>query len=36
MLGDYPTGGPRLWLFIAAVIAIGLLGVVLMLFFATK
>jgi hypothetical protein len=36
MLGDYPTRGPRLWLFIAAVVATGLVGVMLMLFFATK
>jgi hypothetical protein len=36
MIGDYPTRGPRLWLFIAAVAALGLVGVTLMLFFATK
>jgi hypothetical protein len=36
MIGDYPTRGSRLWLFIAAVVAIGLFGAVLMLFFASK
>jgi hypothetical protein len=36
MIGDDPTRGSRLWLFIAAVVAIGLFGAVLMLFFASK
>ena len=36
MIGDYPTRGPRLWLFIAAVVVIGLVGAVMMLFFASK
>ncbi len=36
MLWDYPRRGWRLWLFLAAVAVIGLIGVVMMLFFATK
>ena len=31
MLGNYPSRGPRLWLFLAVVVAVGLIGVALML-----
>jgi len=31
MIGDYPTGGWRLWTFIAGLVGVGLLGVFLML-----
>jgi hypothetical protein len=31
MIGDYPTGGWRLWTFIAGLVVVGLIGVVLML-----
>jgi hypothetical protein len=36
MLGDYPRNGPRLWLFIAIVVALGLIGMALMLHSVTK
>ncbi len=36
VLGNYPTRGRRLWLFLAAVAVIGLIGVVMMLFTASK
>ncbi len=36
MIGDYPTRGRRLWLFLSGVTAVGLAGVVLMLFFASE
>ena len=36
VLGDYPTRGRRLWLFLAAVAVIGLFGLVMMLFSASK
>ena len=32
MLGDYPIRGRRLWLFLAAVAVIGLMGVLLMIY----
>ena len=36
MFGDYPRNGPRLWLFIAVVVALGLIGMALMLHSVTK
>jgi hypothetical protein len=36
MIGDYPTRGRRLWLFIAGVTVVGLVGIMLMLFFASE
>jgi hypothetical protein len=30
MIGEYPTRGPRLWLFLAAVTVLGLLGVLML------
>jgi hypothetical protein len=36
IFGDYPSRGPRFWLFVAVVVAVGLIGVVLMLLTATK
>jgi hypothetical protein len=36
MFGDYPRRGPRLWLFVGIVVAVGLIGVAMMLHTATK
>jgi hypothetical protein len=36
MIADYPTRGRRFWLFISGVAALGFVGVVLMLSFASE